>query len=196
MKIKTIFLSCLASVFILAMGYKYSQAQQIADTLSSKIGIVNIAKIFRNCKRSAAHKTEIIAERYKIRAELKELSEQLIADKVMLSALKQDSSDYLAQHEEFIKKRASFEAQQTINKEQEVLKEYKWGKELYQDILQITCELAEQKGLDVVLEKNEIDIPALSVNEFNQTISTHKVLYSGGCMDITDEVMARLDKRE
>ena len=48
----------------------------------------------------------------------------------------------------------------------------------------------------MVLEKDEIDISALSVNEFNQTMITHKVLYSGGCMDITDEVMARLDKEE
>ncbi|MBW7988437.1 MAG: OmpH family outer membrane protein [Planctomycetes bacterium] len=196
MKFKTMFLSCLTGMIILAMGYEYSQAQQKADTPSSKIGIVSILKIFRNCKRSATHKRKITAEQNKIRAELEILSKQLIADKGMLDALKQDSSDYLAQHKEFIKKRASFETQQTINKEQRVLKEYKWSKELYKDILQITCELAEQKGLDVVLEKNEIDIPALSVNEFNQTINTHKVLYSGGCIDITDEVMARLDKGE
>ncbi len=196
MKIKTMFLSCLAGMIILAMGYEYSQAQQKADTPSPKIGIVSIAKIFRNCKRSAAHRTEIIAEQNKIRAELEKLSKQLKAQENMLTALKQDSSDYLAQRGEFINKRAGLEAQQTINKEQTILKEYRWSKKLYQDILRITCELAKQKGLDVVLEKDEIDIPALSINKFNQTISTHKVLYSGGCIDITDEVMTRLDKEE
>lgn len=196
MKIKTMFLSFMAGMIILAMGYEYSQAQQKADTPSSKIGIVSIVKIFRNCKRSAAHTTRIITEQNKIRAELEKLSKQLKAQEDMLRALKQDSSDYLAQREEIINTRAGLEARQAINKEQIVLKEYRWSKELYQDILRITCELAEQKGLDVVLEKNEIDDPALSFNKFNQTISTHKVLYSGGCIDITDEVMARLDKEE
>ena len=196
MKIKTMFLSCLAGMIILAMGYEYSQAQQKADTQSPKIGIVSIAKIFRKCKRSAAHRTNMNTEQSKIRAELVELSKQLKAQEDMLIALKQDSSDYLAQRKEVINKRAGLDARQTINKEQIVLKEYRWRKKFYQDILRITCELAEQKGLDVVLEKDEIDILALSVNEFNQTMITHKVLYSGGCIDITDEVMARLDKEE
>jgi Skp family chaperone for outer membrane proteins len=68
------------------------------------------------------------------------------------------------------------------------------SKELYQDILRITSELAEQKDLDLVLEKDEIDEISLSVNEISRTMSTHKVLYSGGCVDITNEVVARLDK--
>jgi len=28
------------------------------------------------------------------------------------------------------------------------------------------------------------------------TLSTHKVLYSNGCVDLTDEVIAELDKEE
>jgi Skp family chaperone for outer membrane proteins len=181
-------------MIILAMGYKYSQAQQKADTSSAKIGTVSIVKILRNCKRTTAHRTKMNTEQSKIRGELEKLSKQLQAQEKMLIALKQDSSDYLAQRKEVINKRINLETQQAFNKEEAILKEYKWRKEFYQDILRITSELAEQKGLDVVLEKDEIDILALSVNEFNQTMLTHKVLYSGGCMDITDEVMARLDK--
>jgi len=196
MKIKTMFLSCLAGMIILAMGYEYSQATQKTNTTSPKIGIVSIGKIFLNCKRFAAHRTKMNTEQSKIRAELIELSKQLKVQEDMLIALKQDSSDYLAQREDCINKRASLEAQQAINKERAVLKDYRWRKELYQDILRITSELAEQKGMDVVLEKNEIDIQTLSLNEFNQAIMIHKVLYSGGCTDITDEVIARLDKEE
>ncbi len=198
MKIKTMFLSCLASVFILAMGYEYSQAQLKADTPSPspKIGTVSIAKIFRNCKRSAAHRIKITAERDKISAELKELVKQLQAQENMLIALKQDSSDYLAQRKEVINKRADLEARQAFSKEQAILKEFGWRKGFYKDILRITSELADQKGLDLVLEKDEIDILALRVNELDQAMITHKVLYSSGCIDITDEVVARLDKRE
>lgn len=194
MKTKAIFSSSLTVMIILAIGYEYSQAQQKGSTPSVKIGTVNIAKIFSNCKRSVAHRTKSNSEQRKIIEELEKLSKELKADENMLRALKQDSSDYLSQREEFIKKRSNFEAQQTINKEHALLKEYKWRKEFYQDILRITSKLAEKKGLDVVLEKEEIDISALNVNEFNQTMITHKVLYSGGCTDITDEVIAQLDK--
>ncbi len=199
MKARTMFLGCLAGVVILAMGYpdggnRDSQAQSKDDTPSSKIGIVSILKVFRDCKRSAAHRTEFLTWQRRIRDELEKLSKEVEAQEAALKALKQDSSDYLIQRKELINKRTSLQAQQDFNKEHAILKEYIWSKKLYQDILRITSELAEQKGLDLVLEKDEIDEISLSVNEISRTMSTHKVLYSGGCVDISDEVVARLDK--
>ncbi len=194
MKVKTMVLGCLAGVVILAMGYEYSQAQSKGDTPSSKIGIVSILKVFRDSKRSDAHRTELLAEQNKTRAAWQKLSEDIAAQEAGLKALKPESSDYLTQRKELIDKQARLEAEQKFYKEQAILKQYKWSKELYQDILQITSELAEQKGLDLVLRKDEIDLLALSVNEISETVRSHKVLYSGGCVDISDEVLARLDK--
>ena len=196
MKASTVALGCLIGVVVLAMGYEYSQAQPKGDTTSSKVGTVSILKVFRNCKRIAAHRSKLITEQSRIRAEFEKLATQLRAEEDGLRALKPDSSDYMEQRKEIINKRASLEAQQEFNKEQIVLKEYKLSKEIYQDILRTTSELAEEKGLDLVLEKDEIDNFALSVNEIDQTIRTHKVLYNGGCVDITDEVLARLDEGE
>ena len=198
MKARTMVLGFLAGVVILAMAptsNKRGQAQSKGDIPSSKIGTVSILKVFRDCKRSAAYRTEFLAWQDRIRVELKKLSEEIEAQEAALKAFKQDSSDYLAQRKELIDKRASLQAQQDFNKEQAILKEYRWSKELYNDILQITSDLAEQKGLDLVLEKDEIDVLALSVNEISEAIRTHKVLYSGGCVDISDEVVARLDKK-
>ena len=194
MKIRTMVLSCLAGVVIMAMGYEYSQAQSKGDTPSSKIGVVSILKVFRECKSSAAHRNELLAEQNRIRAALQTLSKDIEAQEAGLKALKPESSDYLAQRKVLIDNQARLEAEQKFYKEQGILKQYKWSKELYQDILRITSELAEQKGLDLVLKKDEIDLLALSVNEISETVRTHKVLYSGGCVDISDEVVARLDK--
>ncbi len=194
MKVKTMVLSCLTGVVIMATVFEYSQAQSKSNTPSSKIGVVSILKVFRDCKRSAAHRNELIAEQNKIRATLQTLSKEIEAQEAGLKALKPESSDYLAQRKELIDKQARLEAEQKFYKEEIILKQYKWSKELYQDILRITSELAEQKGLDLVLKKDEIDLLALSVNEISETVRTHKVLYSGGCVDISDEVVARLDK--
>ena len=194
MKIRTMVLSCLAGVVIMTMVFEYSQAQSKSNTPSSKIGVVSILKVFRDCKRSAAHRNELLAEQNRIRAALQTLSKEIEAQEAGLKALKPESSDYLAQRKELIDNQARLEAEQKFYKEQVILKQYKWSKELYQDILRITSELAEQKGLDLVLRKDEIDLLALSVNEISETVRTHKVLYSAGCVDISDEVVARLDK--
>ncbi len=194
MKVKTMVLSCLTGVVIMAMVFEYSQAQSKSNTPSSKIGVVSILKVFRDCKRNAAHRSQLNAEQRVIIDELKRLSTEIQAKEAGLKALKPESSDYLAQRKELIDKQARLEAEQKFNKEQVILKQYKWSKKLYQDILRITSELAEQKGLDLVLKKDEIDLLALSIHEISETVRTHKVLYSGGCVDISDEVMARLDK--
>jgi len=178
----------------MAMVFEYSQAQPKGDTPSSKIGIVSILKVFRDSKRSVAYRNELLAEQNRIRAALQTLSDEIEKQEAGLKALKPESSDYLAQRKELIDKQARLDAEQKFNKEQVILTQYKWSKALYQDILRITSELAEQKGLDLVLKKDEIDLLALSVNEFSETVRTHKVLYSGGCVDISDEVVARVDK--
>ena len=194
MKIRTMVLSCLAGVVIMAMVFEYSQAQSKSNTPSSKIGVVSILKVFRDCKRSDAHRTEFNAEQSRTIAALKTLTKEIEKQEAGLKALKPESSDYLAQRKKLIDNQVRLEAEQKFYKEQAILKQYKWSKELYQDILRITSELAEQKGLDLVLRKDEIDLLALSVNEISETVRTHKVLYSAGCVDISDEVVARLDK--
>ena len=194
MKIRTMVLSCLAGVVIMAMVFEYSQAQSKSNTPSSKIGVVSILKVFRDCKRSDAHRTEFNAEQSRTIAALKTLTKEIEKQEAGLKALKPESSDYLAQRKKLIDNQVRLEAEQKFYKEQAILKQYKWSKELYQEILRITSELAEQKGLDLVLKKDEIDLLALSVNEISETVRTHKVLYSAGCVDISDEVVARLDK--
>ena len=199
MKIKRMFLGCLVGVVVLAMGYpdggnREIRAQSKGDTTSLEIGTVSILKIFRDCKRSAVHRSQLIAEQRAIVAELERLSIEIQAEEAGLKALKIDSSDYMVRRKEIINKRVNMEAQQEFSKEQMILKQYKWSKELYQEILSIVSELAGERGLDLVIEKDEIDLLAFGINELSQTIRTHKVLYSGGCVDISDEVVARLDK--
>ncbi|GAI79705.1 unnamed protein product, partial [marine sediment metagenome] len=59
-----------------------------------------------------------------------------------------------------------------------------------------TSEVAKQKDLDLVFERSEPELSAPSAKELTVTISTHKLVYSGELLDITDEVMARLDSEE
>ena len=196
MKIRTIVLSCLISVIVLFMGYEYSRAGPKADEPSLKIGVVSIEKIFQNCEKSAKHRKETIAERNRVEAELNKLVKEIEADQAGLRTLKTGSSDHLASLKEIMEKQAKLQAQQEFHKQQIALKEHRMIEEIYKDILRETRGVAEQKGLDLVFEKSEPVFPALSPAQLELTVATHKLLYSGGCLDITDEVMARLDKEK
>jgi Skp family chaperone for outer membrane proteins len=194
MKASTAALVCLMGVVVLVVGYEYSQAQPEAATLSSKIGVVSIRRVFQECKRSARYNAEVLAEQSRTAAELQRLSKEVEASKAGLNAFKRGSSDYLAQLNEVFDKQSKHDAEQEYLTQQKALKYQRWVEDLYLDILRGTAEVAKQKGLDLVVDKDEVEFPALSIDSTMLAIRTHKVLYDGGCVDFTNEVIAWLDK--
>jgi Skp family chaperone for outer membrane proteins len=195
MKIKTMALSFLIGLGVLFVGYEFSRAEAGADEASLKVGVVNVRRIFRDCKRNITYRAEAVAEQSQVREELGKLAKEIEAAEAGLRALKRGSDDHLAQVKAVLEKRANLDALQDYNKQQRMLKDKRWTEGLYEEILQVTNELAEEKGLDLVLDTDEPEFPASSSDELMLTLSTNKVLYNGGCLDITAEVVARLDAK-
>lgn len=158
-----------------------------------KIGVVSVRKIFQNCKRSTKSRQELNAEGDKIEAELEKLTKEIDLDKAGLKTLKQGSPDYLSTMKEIFEKQARLQAQQEFFKRQMDIRQQTVIEQLFKDVIKATAEVAKEKGVDLVLEKSEPELPAANSNELTLTISTHKVLYSAGCEDITDAVLAKVD---
>ena len=196
MKIRAMVLSCLISAVVLFMGYEYSRAGAKADKSTLEIAVISVQKIFKDCKKSAGYRQEAAAERRRIEANLEKLSKEIEAEEAGLETLKAGSSDYMAQVKEIFQKRASLRADTEYYNREMALKERGMVEALYEDILREIGEVARQKDLDLVFERSEPELSALSPQELDDTISTHKLLYSGDCLDITDEVMARVDAKK
>lgn len=196
MKIRTaVILSCLIGMAFLSIGYECSRAQPEQEA-HLKVGIVGVRTIFRECRRNIIYRQETIAEYNKAAAELERLSKELEADEAGLKTLKQGSPDYLKQYKQILEKQANLNAQREYHKQQRALNEQQNTEELYKQILQITKELAQQKNLDLVLESYEPQFPMDSAEELVAALNTHKVLYSAGCLDITADIIARIDKEK
>ena len=204
MKIKALILGCLVSGIVVLFAYEYScggsnsgtASRLEANTGPCKIGVVSILRIFQDCNKNADYREEATKEQDDIMAGLEKLSKEIDAEKAGLKTLKAGSSDYLDLMKGVLEKQARLQAEQEFYKQQMAMKDQQWTEELYKDILQETIAVAKQKGLDLVLEKDEPILPAVSGNELMLTIRTHKLLYSGGCLDITSEVIARLDAKD
>jgi Skp family chaperone for outer membrane proteins len=194
MKLKLMVLVVLmAAVFVLFTGLGFGKDAPSGDAKCLKIGVVSVRKIFQDCRRNIKYKQEITAERDKLEAELENLSKQIDAGKSSLKMLKPGSADYLSGMKDVLDKQASLQAKQEFFKRQMDMREQVVIEQLFKDVIKATGEVAKEKGLDLVLEKSEPDLPAANSNELTLTISTHKVLYGAGCDDITDAVMAKVD---
>ncbi|MHC4425600.1 MAG: OmpH/Skp family outer membrane protein [Planctomycetota bacterium] len=196
MKIKTVVLGCLMGVVVLFLAHEYSLAQPEADKPASKVGVVSVSRALRDCKATAKYRENTTAENSRMDAEEGKLAKEVQTLTGGVRALLPGSSDYMTQYKELLQKQAELKALQEFNNQQRGLRDRRWTEELYKKILRITEELAEKKRLELVLERSEPTFPILSPDQLVMTLSTHKVLYSGGCLDLTDEVIAELDKEE
>jgi Skp family chaperone for outer membrane proteins len=194
MKLKsTVVVGLTILLFVLFAALELGKAASSPETKCLKIGVVSVRKIFQDCKRNVKYRQEMTAERDKMEAELENLSKEIDLDKAGLKTLKFGSSDYSAAMKEVLEKQGRLQAQQEYFKRQRDMREQAVIEQLFKDVIQATSQVAKGKGLDLVLEKSEPELPAPNANELTLTISTHKVLYSAGCEDITDAVLAKVD---
>ena len=196
MKIRVILLSSLVAAVVLLIGYEktMAKAKTTQSNGSLNIGVVSIQKVFEKSKRNESYEAQAIAERKRLVNELEKLKAQIEAEEAGLKTLKPDSAEFMVQTKEILMQRASLQAQRDFYKKQLEYKDQLWAEELYKDILFATKQVAEKKGLEMVFESSEPTFPSESPRDFMMTVRTHKVLYAGGAVDVTDDVIARLDQ--
>lgn len=195
MKTKILAVSCLALIIILSLSSVPNLAKSDSDS-TAKIGVISVRNIFEKCKRNDLYKETMSAEQDKAIAELEKLRAEIDAEKAGLKTVRPGSSEYLSQMKQILTKQATYTAQQEFHKQQMAMKEQQWIEQLYRDLVSITADVAKDKGLDLVLENSEPELTDTTAEGLVMSIRTHKLLYSSGCVDITEEVMKRLDAKK
>lgn len=191
MKIRFLILAVLAIV-ILGAGYELSLAQSKTENAVVKIGVVNSEKVLQQCKRGMSYQEQLKADQDKTIADLTKLKESMEADQEGLKVLKQGSDDYNKLLKQMLTKQAELDAQKQYQKQRLEGKDQEWTKSIYNDFLAIVSKIAQEKGLTMVIEKREME-PTMTINEM--MVSTRPIIYSGGCVDISAEVLAALDAK-
>jgi Skp family chaperone for outer membrane proteins len=196
MKSKTMVLGCLMCAIILATGYEYLQAQPNVTGPALKIGIVSVGTALQNCKATIKFAEGLKAEQDKMISEENTLATEGKSLADSLRAFRPDSSEHMETLQKMVQKQSELKALQEINPRRSRLKQMQWTQKLYKEILRITKELAAKKGLTLVLAADEPEFPFPRYEELVMTLSTHKVIYHNGCVDLTNEVVAELDKMQ
>jgi Skp family chaperone for outer membrane proteins len=178
-------------VVALLATFEYSGAAQ-SGAAASNVGVVSIRTVFDRTRQQAQYQTKAVAKRARDRAQLEGLAQEVKGAEEEMSTHRQGTPEYLKLMQNVIQKRAQLEAQQEYLKQQTMLENKLWMEKLYEQTLKIVTALAREKGLELVLERTEPSFP-ISSDELMATFSTHKVLYAGGSVDLTNEVISRLD---
>jgi len=197
MKARNIIIGILAAAVIsLSVGYEQSWAKAKEEIAPARIAVVSVRRILENTKKNAQWEAKARAEGEKIRMELEKLSKELGAIEADMATRKVGSSDYLKLMREGTEKQAILEAKDKFYQQKFSLKQQQQIEQLYQDIIAAVASVAKDKGADLVIVKEEFQFPSTSLRELTLVIQTSKVLYNAEHMDITNDVLAVLDKEK
>jgi Skp family chaperone for outer membrane proteins len=194
MKSKAILFGGLVIGLLGVMGYQQGRVEAAkAGIAPAKVGVVSIDKILKNSKKHEAWKKTMDAEEQRIRAEFDKAKSELDLLQADMKTRTKGSADYLKLNRDYAEKKAILEAKDGYYQQEVEQRVKEWTESLYKDIQKRTEEMAKKNGLDIVISREDVEYPSVSMRDMLLTIRTNKVMYYAAQLDITDEVLAVLD---
>jgi len=192
---KTRMCAVIMAVAVLAMGV-HRQVGADAAAGAAKIAVVDVTKVLETSKKHQAWKEKMEKDQETAKKEFNEMRNELQQLQENIKLRKVGSDDHIKLTQQFVEKKALLEAKNTFYEEKVTAQMQNWTEELYKQFLIVVDKVAQQKGVDLVLAKEPLDLPAPSLRDFMLTIKTKKVLFNNPKLDITAEVLAALDSEQ
>ena len=152
--------------------------------------------VLENSQKHKQWQEKMQAEQAETRKQFEKMREELEALQANLKLRTPGSEEYLKLRQEMNEKGALLEARDESYRERVEQQMRNWTESLYQELLKVTEQVAKDKGLDMIVADELLDLPAPSLRDFMLTIKTNKLLYHNSNFDLTDEVLTALDKTE
>ncbi len=192
MKTTVVALSCLTGFAISLAAASASGGRSVASPPGvPSVGVVRVVDLLVKLSEAGNLANTVRADQSKAQAELAALAKEIDTEERELMTLKPTSDDHLRQSEALAEKKAHLTAHRDLLDRQIRLKQELWTQKAYSQIMRATREVAAERGLSLILAKDDPNsVP--DAQGIRSVIATQKVLYCGGCPDITQEVQARL----
>ncbi len=181
-------------VLSVCFGYQRGMAKAKKDFTPPKVGAVSIRGVLENTKKKTQFEGQLKAEGEKVMAELEKFEKEIEALKADMNTRVKGSGDYMDLMRRGMEKQATLKAKDEFYQKEFALKQQVWTEKVYKEILAAVEITAKEMALDMVLVKEDFLFPSASSSELLMTIKTSKLLYCSDELDITNEVLARLDK--
>lgn len=184
----------LAVAVIGAFVINHGVAQEKPAPPAAKVAVCDVLQVFRNYQR-AKDLTEGLKTRVEtVKAESDSRGKAIDKLQDEMDRLKIDSKEYNDRLNE--KTRLTIERQAYLATQDELAKRenFRLTKDMYTDVLAAVEKVAKARGYDVVLFKESPDLQSQNLEELLQQMARRKVLYSEPSLDITEEVLLRLNE--
>jgi Skp family chaperone for outer membrane proteins len=196
-------LALLAVALLLPMGRSVQaqgQAQSApAGGTSVRIATANVGRIFNDIKERTEVKNKFDAEVSNL-ASIEKQKKQKVSDlQAARDLLKPNSPEWDEANRQLLNAAIEFRAWGELSQADLDRKRKQQTKGLYDKIIAAIGEVAQQRGIDIVIATQNTDLPEnldeISVKQLQATLLQRDVLYSAPKVDVSADVIAIMDAR-
>jgi Skp family chaperone for outer membrane proteins len=174
----------------------YQQGKLNADSAikPAKIGVVNVTTVLENSASNKKWQEKMQQEQTDTKNEFNQMRTEVEAIQANLKLRTPGTEDFLKLRQEMVEKGAMLDAKNKFYQDKVTFEMQRWTEKLYQQLLKVVADVAQDKGLDIIMADELLDLPSPSLQDFMLTVKTRKLLYHNSQYDLTDEVLVALDK--
>jgi Skp family chaperone for outer membrane proteins len=191
MKRSYLVLIAVAVVSILWLGSSAIPAAMNVEPAAepAKIGVVNISQITTDYERSRDMKDQITKKQQDLEAEFKQKADRIKSLQAELQNFNSKSKDYQDRQKELLKLSYEFEMGRQFNQKMVEADMRIAAEDIYNEMSDVVEGLAKEKKYDLVVARDTTPIQSEPAR-----MALRKVLYNSERLDITNEVLQRLNQ--
>jgi len=164
-----------------------------AQTAPTNIAVINLARVFERYRMTNDLEQMFAERRRDIKAQAEKKRDEIAVRTNALQQFKPGTDDYRAREEELTNAEVEFEVWLQVE-ERRLKNEHKaWLEQIYEYTQAVVAQIAEKRGLDLVLTYSDVERDAPDSMAFKQQILLRTVIYANNRTDITSEVTEMLD---
>ena len=183
-----------AAVVVGVVLFREVPCQSAGTSLSDCVAVCNVADILENSQRTKPLKDELRNKEEQLKAEGEKRAKAIDAAQKELQSLKEGSEEYEKKLNDILNMTMELEAWKSVQEKVLARWHYRVTKAMFEEVRQEIEKVAKEQGYTVVLQAEPTQLAAANSSQLIQELSQRRVLYSDKSVDITELVLARINK--
>ncbi|MFC1671612.1 OmpH family outer membrane protein [Planctomycetota bacterium] len=163
------------------------------DAKNTKIGVVDLRKIFDNYKKKMDQEVELEKEKNELQSELDKKEKELKSLEKEMEIL--EGEEKLKKKSEFDDKRKEYTAFYSYNNKKLQKKQVDLWNDTYNEIIEEVKRFGEKGEYDLILKANNEPIRGKTLEEIQLRVDIKDVLLHSPKVDLTDAIIKTLNDR-
>lgn len=165
------------------------------DTPPARVAVCDVATVFNKYSRAQDLSAQFSDKAKKMTDEDEQRAAAIKKVEQTLESLRQGSKEYEVRLADLEKMSMERQVWRNTQEQMAVREHRRLTEEMYKEVLEAIAASAKDKGYDLVLYREDVDIVSTTTTELLNKIAARKVLFSVASIDITAPVLERVNRQ-